>query len=286
MTAALESSCLLLCACVVQASLLIALFGINSNADVDTYFLNSEQITPDVVLQLNDIMNQTHPRGWPGPTVSVLNEFSIIPISICLTSVLMFGLFVQFWTYRMSTTSDVWMESYTPEVLGDHQQWDILFLLFIGCEHAVSIILLCSPLSANFVMFMTLLVVLVIVERCAPRPDDGPTTGAGSGGTFATMSLAMAAFVGFRILSEQKRHIHSGGVFFIIHVLLDMALVMGHTWDARTHQFATVINCRAFFVVGSSALIFTMFVTHCTHISGRDSVAGMVSGIYNSEATN
>lgn len=277
MTAKLESSCLLLIACAMQMALLVALFSVNSNADTDTYFLYRTDVSGDVVKQLNDIMNQTHARGWPGPTLPVATDFMIMPMFLALAGVLMFGLLTQFWTYRMATVADVWMESYTPDVLAEHGQWDALFVFYVGVQHAAMFILLCSPATYTFVILMTVFVLLVVIERCAPRPEDA--RGAERNG-FAMVSLLAAAYVGLRVLYEQKRHVHSAGVFYVLQVLLDMALVFGHSWDARTHQFATVINCRSFFIAASSILLFSVFVTHCAHIAGRDSVAVIVSDIY------
>ena len=273
-----KPSCGLLLTTLLQSGFLIALFCVSSNSGTDTYFMYKTQMTADVLLQLNSIANQTHDMGWMGPTFDVSTNFMVLPVTTCVGIVLMLGLFMQTWTYRMSTSSDMTMESYTPEVLSDHGQWDMLFIAYIVCEHALIVTMLCNPISFSFLLVQTLLVTLSIVERCAPRGENVGRNETSQ--SLSTLSLAAGAFVGFQVLSAIKRHLHSSGIFFIMHVLLDMMLILGHTWDARNHQFATAMNCRAFFVVSSSCLVFAMFVTHCAHIAGRDAVSGAVSGIY------
>jgi hypothetical protein len=278
MGSSVKPSCGLLLTTLLQAGLLIALFSITSNSNTDTYFMYKTQLTANVLLELNSIANETHPMGWIGPTFEVNTNFMVLPVTTCVGIVLMIGLFMQSWTYRMSTSSDMTMESYSPEVLSEHAQWDAMFIAYVICEHALIITMLCNPLSFSFMLVQTLLISIAIVERCAPRSENVGRNDTSQ--SLSTLSLAAAAFVGFQVLSAIKRHLHSSGIFFIVHVLLDMMLILGHTWDARNHQFATAMNCRAFFVVSSSCLLFVIFVTHCSHVAGRDVVSGAVSGIY------
>jgi hypothetical protein len=267
----------LLLATVIQGGLLIALFSVGNNSTTDSYFMSKLILSPDVILQINHIANQTHPRGWMGPTLPVSVDFFLLPVATSLGIALTFGLFILTWTYRMSTSADMTMESYSPETMVDHVQWDTLFNGYLLVEHGVAITMLCSPLSFSFLVLLTFLITLAIMERCAPRAENMRGDAAQQ---FATFSLMAGGFAAFQILNSIKRHLHSSGIFFILHVLLDLLLILGHTWDTHSHQFITTMNCRSFFVVSSSALLFTIFLTHCTHIAGRDAVVGMVSGIY------
>jgi hypothetical protein len=262
---------------VLQCSLLIAFFSIATNSVTDTYLLSQPQITPKVILQLNHIVNQTHNKGWLGPTLLVETNFQIIPVSTGIGIVLTIGLLFQTWSYRMTTKTDMDMESYSPETLADHVQWDNLFSAYLLFEHALFLVMLCSPSSFTFIVLMTLLLTIAIIERCSPRHENRRDD---SSQTLSTISLMAALFVALQVVTATRRHVHSSGIFFILHTLLDMLLILGHTWDSTTHQFATALNCRSFFVSMSTTIVFSMFVTHCSHLTGRDAVTSFVSDIY------
>jgi hypothetical protein len=274
----IQPSCGLLFTTVIQCCLLVALFSISSNSISDTYFMAKTDMTSKVLLDLENIVNQTHSITWVGSLLPTHTTFTVLPVTTGIGIVLMIGLFIQSWTYRMSTNADMTMEMYTPDVLSQHAQWDAMFIGYIICEHALLITMLCNPLTFSFLILQTVLVTLSIVERCAPREDHNGRNDTSQ--SLSTISLAAAAFVFLQVLFAIKRHLHTSKFFFIVHILLDCSLVLGHAWDARNHQFATAMNCRAFFVVSSSCLVFAMFLTHSSYAAERDTVGGVVSGIY------
>jgi hypothetical protein len=274
-------SCGLLVSCIVQMGLLISLFFITGNSQTDTYFLYHTEMSIPVLSHLDFISNQTHAPGWLGPTFPVVTDFSVIPINAAVGLVFMLALFIQAWTYHISTTTDMTMEPYTPETLMNFKEWDMMFIIYIAVEHAIVFAMLCTPIPLTFLMLHVLLITVAIIERCAPRPDGGGGRD-GANQQFAMLAVFAGVFVAFHVLSQIKRHTHSSGVFFITHIFLDLLLVLGHTWDARDHQFATTMNSRSFFVLFSSVIIFSMFVSHCKHLVGQEIVTDAVNNMYTS----
>jgi hypothetical protein len=265
--------CLSLLAVSVQGLLLVVVFSVTSNSPLDLYFIYNVQMTGDVILRLNDLVNKTHDQSWLGETFPVPIQFSVLPMSMLISTVFICGFIVQFMTYRISADSKTANDLYISSTVAAHTQWDILFLVYVVSEHCICITMLCSPISPTFLILMTCLVALVIIERCGTRPD-GPEN------SLASCSMFVTVFVGLYILSSFKRHMHSASVFFILHVLLDMSLVFGHTADGDNHLFSTALNSRAFFVLASSVLLFTIMITHITDIAGKSTVPTFVSGIY------
>jgi hypothetical protein len=278
-----QPSCGLLLVAIVQCALLVTLFSVSSNSISDTYFMAKTDMTTKLLLELRNITNQTHSVSWIGAILPSYTTFTVLPVTTAIGIVLMLGLFIQSWTYRMSTNADMTMEMYTPEVLSEHAQWDAMFIGYIIIEHALIITMLCNPLTFSFLILHTVLITLCIVERCAPRGDQHGRNDTSQ--SLSTISLAAGAFVFLQVLFEIKRHLHTSKFFFIVHILLDCSLVLGHAWDARNHQFATAMNCRAFFVISSSCLLLAMFLAHSSYIAGHDTVGGMVSGIYDTGYT-
>ena len=265
--------CLSLLAVCAQGLLLVAVFSVTSNNQLDLYFISNVQMSGDIVLRLNDLANKTHDHSWLGETFPVPIQFSVLPMSMMISALFVCGFFVQFMTYRISTDSKTSQDLYITSTVATHVNWDVLFLVYVVLEHCICISMLCSPVSPTFLILMTVIVTLVIVERCGTR-HDGPDNSLASCSMFATV------FVGLYILSSFKRHMHSASVFYILHVLLDMSLVFGHTADGGDHLFSTALNSRAFFVLASSVLLFTIMITHITDIAGKSTVPAFVSGIY------
>jgi hypothetical protein len=262
-----------LLAVVVQGLLLVAVFSVTSNSPLDLYFISNVQMSGDIILRLNDLVNKTHDHSWLGETFPVPIQFSVLPMSMIISGLFAGGFFVQFMTYRISTNLKTAQELYITSTMTEYAQWDITFLVYVVLEHCVCITMLCSPISLTFLVLMTVLVTLVIVERCGTRAD-GPNN------SLASCSMFVTVFVGLYILSSFKRHMHSASVFFILHVLIDMSLVFGHTADGDNHLFSTALNSRAFFVLASAVLLFTIMITHIADIAGKSTVPAFVSGIY------